>query len=281
MYEEKKIVYDKKDRIKCGSTLEEEAVIYRISSPHHANKDDAFSGDGCAHSSYPGRFNAPQQRAVYCSNNIILCISEILFHNYRTTLNRIKEKFPPEMIREKINDKKALIIARTSQINELVYLDSKDFYREYGLAEVQGTWLVHPDVTYPPHQIVSNLIREKNKNGILYPSARHSRDVAIALFRDVSTKIREDEYYTLEINLVLVAEDTPPDNCAFSLCDPTDQKLHFTMGYYSIEDQDEFERLKSKKYINPINMKPFGMIDFVRRKYKDYPNDAILTKKFH
>lgn len=277
MYDERKINYDKNNNIRCACNIDDGATIYRLTSPSYANIGDAFTGAGCANSSSKGRFNYSHQRAIYCSNNILLCISEILFHNYRTTLDRIANNYTPELIREKIEDKKALVIAKTQDIGDMVYLDSKDFYREYRMPEVYGTWLVHPDINYPPYQTVAGMIRDNEKNGIMYPSARHSRDVAIVLFKDTTSKIKEDDYYALEVTLKLLKEDTTPANSSMVVCDPNDDKLHFTMGYYCFEDHEQFENLKNLNLINPSKMESSGMIDFVRRNYKDYPHDAVMV----
>lgn len=277
MYSEEKIVYDKTNKISCQGKLDTNAVIYRLASPSYANVNDAFSGEGSVHSSNASRFNSPQQLAVYCSNNILLCISEILFHNYRTTLNLIHENHPAEVVRNKIHDKRALIIAKTTAIDNLVYIDSKDFIRDYRITEVQGTWVVHPDVTYEPYHTISNKIRNNQKSGIIYPSARHSEDIAIVFFKNISDLISNDDYHLLEVNLHLISEEISPEDCGFEQCDPNYEKLHFTMGYFSFENQDLFYQLKEANYINPSQLKPYGMIDFVRRKYRSYPNDAIVT----
>ncbi len=273
MYDEALYKYDKNNKKSSTAKLQNGAILYRLTSISHCDRDSVLNGLGPEQSLQPGRFNSPQQRTTYCANNVLVCISEILYHNYRTTLKRVHEKQPPEAIRANIKDKRCLVFVCVNEIKCLVYIDSRDFQVQYD-PRIRGTMVIHPDQIYEPFQKLSDQLRMRGEKGIFYPSARHSKDICIALFRDETPQIQES-LETLNVDLILVQESQDP-TLHHNICDPIEDKLHSTMGFYSFPEIDKFEQLRSLGTLYPQDIKPAGLVDFVRRRYLNYPHDATL-----
>jgi hypothetical protein len=47
------------------------------------------------------------------------------------------------------------------------------------------------------------------------------------------------------------------------------------MGYYSFDDPAQLADAKTRKTINPADLPEKGIVDFIRRQYRDYPRDAV------
>jgi RES domain-containing protein len=250
------------------------AYLYRLTSVNHAAVDDILSGRGPEKSRQRGRFNAPQQKTSYCTNNALVCVSEVLYHMYRTVLDKITKRMPYRDILSSIEAERCLTAVRVSEIADLVYTDCDGVKIEFN-ARFSGTTTVFPDNDYPPFWDFNDAIRTNNKKGVIYPSARHSKDVCIALFDDETGRIVPDSDTRLNIKLQLLGEDQDPLQPP-QKCDPYKQKLHATMGYYTFIDRAEFDKVRDAGMLNPADIPFKGMVDFVRRRYRKYPGDAVL-----
>ncbi len=118
-------------------------------------------------------------------------------------------------------------------------------------------------------------MRLRGKKGVIYPSARHSVDLALALFLDNTDKIKDDFYIAAPIRLQLIAEDQDL-TVAPATCRPVVHKIHATIGHYEFTDAALFSSLKSSNLLHPDDIPEQGYIDFVRRQYNHYPHDAYL-----
>jgi len=203
-----------------------------------------------------------------------VCISEILFTNYFLILKRIEEEQPHSDVVVPMNDERCLAIFAVKPIDQLIYLDSLGVRVNYG-GQLSGTMLINPDPVYEPFRSLSDKLREERRRGVMYPSARHSEDLCLALFEDETSKIKKDVYDRLVVILRLVSESQDPKLLPTD-CDPFEEKLHSTMGYYSFPDTREFNKLQKAGLIHPKGMPSMGMVDFVRRRYIAYPQDAVL-----
>src|SRR5262249_39427377 len=88
--------------------------LYRLTSLAHSTAQDILSGGGTLNNPVPGRFNSPHQRTSYCANNVLICIAEVLYHMYRTALQRIESEAPARAIRSSVKDERCLAIVRVT-----------------------------------------------------------------------------------------------------------------------------------------------------------------------
>jgi RES domain-containing protein len=255
------------------ATLLQGAYLYRLTSVNHAAIGDILSGQCPEKKHANGRFNAPQQKATYCTNNALVNIAEVLYHMYRTVLDKMTRKLPYRDIRSSLEAERCLVVVRVEEITDLVYVDCEgvrvDFNARFG-----GTTVVFPDYAYEPFWDFNNTLRSSSKKGVIYPSARHSKDMCLALFDDETGRIVPNSDDRLNIKLQLLAEDQDPAQPP-QRCDPYKEKLHATMGYYSFLDNAEFDRMRNSGMLNPADLPFNGMVDFVRRHYVNYPTDAV------
>lgn len=249
------------------------AYLYRLTSINHASFDDILSGRGPEKSRVYGRFNAPQQKTSYCTNNALVCMAEVLYHMYRTVLQKLTDRKPYRDVTSSTKAERCLTVVRVNEIGDLVYTDCEGIRVDFS-ARFGGTTVVFPDSDYEPFLDFNNTVRSGNKKGVIYPSARHSKDICIALFDDETGRIQPNTDTRLNVRLQLLCEEQDPRQPP-QPCDPFKQKLHATMGYYSFIDDDEFENARDAGLLNPADIPPRGMVDFVRRRYRQYPQDAV------
>ena len=270
MFESSKYKIDKLD---CIGFISRGAILYRITSPWNCSKDDIISGIGPSLSKNQGRFNGAQQRASYCANNMMICISEILYHQVREVINNILKTGTGAIIRSLSKVEKKLCIFDVDEITGLLNLEAEDFRRDFN-PMISGTSTVIPDSTYKPFIELVQEIRAEYR-GLFYPSARHSKDYCVVFFGDESDNILST-FSTLDISLRLIKEDQDyrkyPDDV-----NPLKDKISFSRGYYEFNNHTEFQRLKTLGLFNPNDIEQSGYIDFVRKKYINYPKDAIKT----
>ena len=261
------------DRQVFDAWLEEGALLYRIASLSHWQRSYIITGEGSIKTRSEGRFHRVDQRTSYCANNIIVCLSEMLYHMYRRFLAQLEQFQPREHSTIWTTQKYRLVIFAVKRIDDLVYVDSIGA-KKYD-SRITSSTVVFPDPLYGPLHNISDRVRLDMKNGVVYPSARHSEDFAFALFKNETSKLMEDPYKAPHITLQLIAEDQdiisfPPDG--FKVY--TD-KLHATMGYYQFDKPNQLDALKDAGLIYPEDIPASGYIDFVRRHYPDYPKCAI------
>lgn len=276
MFDLSHYVYDSTNGISQDAHIKKGAILYKATSSAHCHKNAILTGRGPEQSRQKGRFNVAQQRTTYCSNNVIACFAEILFHMWHKAIEGIQNNLPASDINRNLVQDRILVIFSVDEIPELVYFDADEVRNDYG-QRLGGTMAVCPDIIYTGHTEFANQIRAKFKRGIIYPSARHSRDICIALFEDESPKLNNDVYEIVDIKLRLIREEQIPGDTILPLSIFSD-KIHPTLGYYKFADKLHLESLNSRGVINPANIPPEGLIDFVRRRYVKYPNDAVLFK---
>jgi len=172
-----------------------------------------------------------------------------------------------------VQDERCLVVLKVQEIQDLVYADCEGVRVDYNV-RFAGTPVVFPDDDYAPFWDFNNTVRQAQKRGVMYPSARHSKDLCIALFYDETNSIVPQSDERLIMKLQLIAEDQDPAQ-PLRRCDPFKDKLHPTMGHYSFVDDAEFTRLRNANMLYPKGIPQSGMVDFVRRQYQIYPSHAV------
>ena len=273
MYDDALYEYDR-SRASHVAALRDGAVLYRLASLSHCGPADVLSGRGPLCSPGKGRWHATNQSASYCANNILVCFAEVLFHMHRRFLRGILESRPHDVIRDAAADHRVLVVFRVTPIEGLVYIDSEGARADIH-PRITGTAAVFPDEYYEPFWSVYNKIRELDKRGVFYPSARHAEGYCMCLFRDESNQVRTDFYEMASVTLQLVPEDQQWDQLP-KTCLPFRDKLHPTRGFYQFDQPKELSRLTDAGAVCPQDLPSRGFIDFVRHRYRDYPGDAVL-----
>jgi RES domain-containing protein len=221
----------------------------------------------------PGRFNAADQRASYCANNIILCFAEMLYHMYRMFLLQLEQYQPKVHSKNWITQNSRLVIFSVKRIDDLVYADSIGA-KQYD-ARITSSTVVSPDHIYGPLHNLSERARQAKKSGVVYPSARHSQDFAFVFFKNETQKLMETPYRAPHIILQLIAEDQDTSSFPPKRFKVYTDKLHATMGYYQFKNPAYLDSLKKAGLIYPEDIPLSGYVDFVRRRYVDYPKCAV------
>lgn len=274
-YNDDLYAFDKFDREESNAAIKDGALLYRIASLNHWQQRYILSGDGPMKVKSKGRFHTIDQRTSYCANNVLVCFAEVLYHIYRRFLAQLESNQPVEHADTWTVQHSRLAIFSVKEIDNLVYVDS---IRAKGYdPRITSSTVVYPDPIYGPLHTISDSLRQKEKSGVVYPSARHSRDFAFAFFKNETRKIKAAFYEAPLITLRLIVEDQdlssfPPKR--FKL--ETD-KLHATMGYYEFDDPGQLDDLKRNGLIYPSEIPPSGYVDFVRRNYQNgnYPRSAV------
>jgi hypothetical protein len=265
--------YDFNHRDLSAAALKDGAFLYRIVSHLHCDKDKVLNGEGALLGR--GRFHR-YQRATYCANNVFVCIAEVLYHMNRQVLDGIEKGDGASELLSKIQDERTLTIMAVDEIKTFVYADSREAASVYNARHITGPSITCPDATYDPLNQFSEAVRDDGKYGIFYPSARHSEGIAFVLFQDGTARIKTGFFEKLRIKLRLIGESQdrsrmPPDRFGIF-----EEKLHATMGYYEFLDPSKLARLDGKNQLNPTNLPVQGYVDFVRRRYISYPDDAYM-----
>ena len=131
------------------------------------------------------------------------------------------------------------------------------------------------DDTYKPFWDVTDELRESNKRGIVYPSARHSQGYCIALFDDETENIRDDHYEIHQVKLTLISERQAMAARPETV-DPFREKVHPSIGHFEFCNAKAVETSLSQGLMHPQELKTAGMIDFTRRQYASYPDDVLV-----
>jgi hypothetical protein len=251
------------------AVIEDGTRLYRISSPLFSSKSDVLNGRGAL--TQQGRYHQVHQFTSYCSDNVLVSISEILFHMSRHALRSLANNMPLASWLSRAVVPRHLVILEMSRIDSLIYIDTDDCRNQTALHAgqiVHSSLLIHPDELYYPLQMASNFYRNASRLGVVYPSARHSRGLALALFLDHTNNIK-NILGTLDITLSLVDESSEkPVSNAFN---PAQDKISQTRGYFQMKVSD-FSRYQRLLYPLPSSS---GVIDFVRTNYSHYPQDAV------
>jgi hypothetical protein len=266
---------DKQNKQDSDAEIKDSAILYRIASLSHWEKMFILSGQGAVKTGSTGRFHRVHQQTSYCANNVIVCLSEVLYHMYRQVLKAIDDGVLSQShIFQRATQLNKFVIFSVRDIDNLVYVDSieaKSYDRR-----IISTTVVYPDPVYGPLHGISDQVRLQNKNGVVYPSARHSVDLAFAFFKDETAKIKPNFYEAPVLELKLIAESQNLSLMPPSQIKPFSDKLHATIGYYKFTNIAHFQDLDSKGLLYPTGLPPSGYVDFVRRQYSSYPRQAYL-----
>jgi hypothetical protein len=215
-----------------------------------------------------GRCHGFHQPTSYVSNNVLLCMAEVLYHMSRSAMLTMANKGNARQWRDKASAHKDLVIFEAHRVDDLIYLDTSESRTQAN--PVASAIIVHPDCLYEPVQHASDHYRGQGKIGVVYPSARHSRDFAIALFLDRTSSIRNISA-VIDVCLTLLAEDetTLATDPRFN---PYEHMISHTKGRYDIDPGD---LASCSHLLYPALPRASGIVDFVRRPYHTYPNDAV------
>jgi RES domain-containing protein len=271
MYDAAKYQLDRETRTRNEAAFLDGAVLYRLTSPIHCDKTDVLSGKGANRTK--GRYHNFQSTS-YCASNVLLCMAEVLFHMYRAVIDGIRKELSHGHLMQLSESPRILIVFAVAERTDLIWADSEGCRTDYA-PRVGGTSVVYPDATYEPMQAFAEKLRELQKPGVMYPSARHSQDFAVALFEDQNTLLKTDPFERLAVTLKLINEEQEL-GVAPETVSPLRDKLHPTMGFYEFADAGELERVRGAGLLNPSQIPQRGYVDFVRRKYRRYPDDACV-----
>lgn len=274
MFDSNKYVFDEPGGFTVR--LDDGALLYRITDMTYSASDVVMSGRGPIKTRGEGRWHVVQQPATYCSDNILVCVSEVLFHMYRGLLDNLSKNKHPREVLDKCTLRRVLAIVQTKEISGLINIESKYLNKRHASAtRIQGAVAVHPDVTYEPFRVLNEeLRRDAQVRGVVYPSARHSSGMCFVFFEDESKNVKADTV-TLELQLCLIPESY---SCgpACPIIDPYENRVCGYAGYYQC-DKNALEDLRRKGMLNPANMPHAGVVSFLRRLYSRYPEDAVVS----
>ncbi len=169
-----------------------------------------------------------------------------------------------------------LVVFAVNRAPELVFVDSREVRTDFD-GRLAGTGVVCPAQVYDVMHNFSEKVRDLDKAGIVYPSARHSRDVALALFGDKTGLVKDEPYLSVDVDLRLIPEECELNGILTSV-DPFEAKVHPTLGYFEFQDAPNFEKMKIDGLLVPEDVPRRGITDFVRRQYAEYPRDAVATR---
>jgi hypothetical protein len=264
---------DERNKQRYDASIQSGAYLYRLAGVNRCTPDQVLSGQGSIYSRQEGRFHIEQQPVSYCANNVLVTFAEVLFHMYKVALMRLGEKQRPQAVRDAVVARRALTLFRVQRIPDLVFIDSEDLRLEFD-GRICGATVVYPEATYDVFLDLNRQLRRARKKGIVYPSARHSEGLCFALFDDESANVDVASFRAIEVRLTLIAEDHRFVTPAIG-CNPFQEKLHPTMGYYEVLDIPAFENARRDGVLHPSDLPSSGFIDFVRRRYLDYPRQAV------
>ncbi len=199
-------------------------------------------------------------------------MGEILYHMSRNSLSVLANNGTTRQWQTSARVTKHLVAFEVNMIPDMVYIDTEDCRQQIPLLTKQlipSSIVVHPDQLYGPLQQAGDFCRRQAREGVVYPSARHSQGLAVALFRDHMRSIK-GIVATLEVELALVEAESYQPVPNFS---PHDEKISHTHGYYEFTDPSAFAKYQS--VLQPALPSVRGVVEFIRRPYSRYPSDAV------
>src|SRR6266849_1984316 len=108
-----------------NAVLKNGAILFRIASLTHWRKTEVLTGNGAMFSKTQGRFHVVDQRTTYCANNVMVCLSEMLFHMYRGVLDAIKNNLATAHIASLARKECRLVVLAVDEIDDLVYIEAQ------------------------------------------------------------------------------------------------------------------------------------------------------------
>lgn len=276
--------FDFHDNQHSEASIDEGALLYRVASSNRCGKEELlktyWKGKGKGRWHEAGK---PTKGASYASNNVLIAISEVLYHMHRAMLDAIRTQNSDDIL-SAVERKAALAIMRMKKVEDLYYVNSALAKQKLCL-ELQGTAQIYSDTFYEPFYISANKIRRAKKSGVIYPSARHlspvNDDFAVAFFDDKKVLIKEVlKKIPLKLTLVQEEQDTriPPEHPK-----PFEGFVNQNIGFYEFEMTDpEFNELIRKSLLRPEL--PFifprrGYLSFMRQPSlrSTYPKEAVIS----
>jgi RES domain-containing protein len=249
-----------------ASYVEAGTELFRLVDPTFASRDTLLNGKGALYRE--GRYHRAEPTS-YVADNVLLCMAEALSYMAYHASEVVSKNPIPLQWDANANEVRTLVVFAVHQIDKLVYVDSMEAREEHRLSRVT---ILRPDRLYTHLQAVSGKIRA-DRNGIVYPSARHSENLNVALFNDQTDSLNTI-CASLQTTLSLIHEKTLKAADTKKGFDPFHMSIHHTKGHYSIDAQDF---AASQHKLIPSNMPREGYIDFVRCLYANYPNDAVTA----
>lgn len=279
--------------------LDENAILYRLVPSHWYDEKTLMDADAAGPRQKRGRWNKEKQGTIYTANNVLICFAERLYHMYIGAMNNLSVNKCSCKVESKYLECKhhLAIVELKEKIERLVHVSDTTTYSLLN-AGLRGSLLIHP---YPEdsrlHQFAGKLRRKHKKrdpwNGIAYPSARHRTDPlsssqewysAYALFHNESEKVLRTEDVIVTLKLISDSQDL---SVKPSEVQPhSDHYLHASIGYFEFTSDpsdpdsegniDKVDHLRDNQLLMPAFDKNFGYIDFIRRTYKSYPDDAVI-----
>jgi hypothetical protein len=246
-------------------------LLYKVASLIHADPASVLSGGSGIGSPAHGRFHVSHQRVTYCSDNVLVAIAEVLSAMHARVMQRLRERAPVNVIRATIREERSLVIPPVRKLERLAYLESAALRRELGV--FGGSFIVSAERQEHVFHEIANKLRQQDCNGIMYPSARHSRGHAIALFTDQTSSLKTDSFAALRMTLQLVPEDF--DLATPRMPDPFEEVIDSSRGYYAFTDEPQFTALESLGRLSPQGLSQQGTVDLFRKAYRRYPYDAV------
>lgn len=273
MWRGDQVVFDGVQKVSYTGSIKGGAILFRFASLSHWDKNFLLSGEGAANGSNDGRFHRRYQRASYCANNAVICLAERLFHLQNELMVTIAKGGPFQSVLAACEYRGRLVIFSVKEIPDLVYVDSEGVRVDYD-GRLSGTTLVCPVKTYSVLNDVSEKIRGDRKRGLIYPSARHSRDVAIVLFGDETKSVLPSPYIALDVTLRLVSEE---QDCLAKVpsLNPYKEKVHGGVGFFEFSSGKDLGDACAAGLLYP-QLPQWGYIDLLRRRYIKYPDDAMV-----
>ena len=246
--------------------VEKDTRLYRLVKSAYSDLPNLLNGQGGYYAQ--GRYNYKHQPTSYCSDNVFLCISEILFHMYDVSLRKLKNN-DFSGFRAESSKRFELVVFNSKTISNLIYIDSKIGRQNYN---INSSTLTHSDTIYSGLQDVSHRVRLNSKEGFVTPSARHSKGFAVVLFGDHSKSIDHIEH-KFSVKLSLLKEDLsmPVNDKSF---DPVEDKISQNIGHFQFSVND-FRR--NTIFLKPLPSSNKGRINYSRTYYSsNYPDSAIV-----
>ena len=81
----------------------------------------------------------------------------------------------------------------------MVFVDTEAASLEFD-KRMCGTSVVFPNPTYEVFHSVNRALRQTGNRGVFYPSARHSRDFCVALFRNEAGCVEPSFFESINIS---------------------------------------------------------------------------------
>lgn len=266
------IVVDK-NGLNQDARIERNTVLFRLASPSFSSPTFLLNGRGA--DAGEGRYHVIQQTTSYVSDNVLLCMAEVLHHMARRSMRILENNGPLYQWHRNAHIVRQLVIFSVYDVPNLVFIDTDECRRQTAISAnqiISSSLLTNPDHLYWPLQKASTTYRGQNRQGIVYPSARHSRGFSVALFGD-HTKSIQNLIASFQVNLSLVDEETLQPVFFNPTYNPDSRKVGYTKGFYSISRNT---LLANSTHLQPSLPKENGIIDFVRHPYSSYPDEAVL-----